>query len=177
MDRRDFAQLLPALLAAAALPAAAHGQQTTAQQGTMDHPVMGTPTAGPPNGNKPKGAVTLPNIPSGVYTPGGSYGTLAKRTSHRYVLGMLTAGNIQLEIHETIQEPGALHEPSDKHLHNEIWMVKEGVCELTINGVTRRMNAGDIGLVNAGDYHYVRNAGNTQCTYFVVTLGPPEQYT
>jgi mannose-6-phosphate isomerase-like protein (cupin superfamily) len=89
---------------------------------------------------------------------------------------MLTAGNIQLEMHETIQEPGALHEPTDKHLHNEIWFVQKGTCELTINGVTRRMNPGDVGLVCAGDLHYIRNAGDTQCTYFVVTLGPPEQY-
>lgn len=172
MDRRQFSQLLPALLAATALLPEAAAQQ----QGTMDHPVMGQPTPGPDNGNKPKGAVTLPDIASSVYTPGASYGSLAKRKSHRYVLGMLKAGDIQLEIHETIQEPGALHEPTDKHLHNEIWLVKEGVCELTINGVTRRMNAGDIGIVNAGDFHYVRNAGSTQCTYFVVTLGPPEQY-
>jgi len=175
MDRRDFAQLLPTLLAATTLlPETIAAQQ---QAGTMDHPAAGTPTPGPPNGDKPKGAVALPVIHSSVYTPGAAYGSLPKRQSHRYVLGMLSAGNIQLEIHETIQEPGAVHEPTDKHLHNEIWLVKEGTAELTINGVTRRMNAGDIGIVTAGDLHYVRNAGNTQCTYFVVTLGPPEQYT
>jgi mannose-6-phosphate isomerase-like protein (cupin superfamily) len=174
MDRREFVTLLPALLAATALyPEAAHAQQA----GTMDHPVMGEPTPGPQNGNKPKGDVPLPILVSGVYTPGAGYGSLPKRKSHRYMLGMLKAGNIQLELHETIQEPGALHEASEKHLHNELWFVKEGTCELTINGVTRRMNPGDVGLVTAGDYHYIRNAGNTQCTYFVVTLGPPEQYT
>jgi mannose-6-phosphate isomerase-like protein (cupin superfamily) len=173
MDRREFSALLPALLAATALLPEARGQQV----GTMDHPVMGTPTEGPPNGDKPKGHVTLPVLASGVYTPGAGYGTLPKRKSHRYMLGTLKAGNIQLEMHETIQEPGAVHEPTDKHLHNEVWFVKEGVCELTINGVTRRMNPGDVGLVCAGDYHYIRNAGDGQCTYFVVTLGPPEEYT
>ena len=175
MERREFAALLPALLAATAALAAdplAAGQTA----GTMDHPVHGEPTPGPPNGNKPKGDVTLPVIHSGVYTPGGGYGSLAKRTSHRYVLGTLTAGGIQLEIHETTQEPGALHEPTDKHLHNEIWLVREGTCELTINGVTRQMRTGDIGIVTAGDLHYVRNSGDTQCTYFVVTLGPHEIY-
>lgn len=179
MDRREFSTLLPALLAAAALLPESATAQTPAQQqtGTMDNPVMGTPTPGPPNGNKPKGAVTLPTIVSGVYQPGASYGSLAKRTSHRYLLGTLKAGNIQLEMHETIQEPGALHEPTDKHLHNEIWLVREGTCELTINGVTRRMEIGDVGVVTAGDLHYVRNAGTTQCTYFVVTLGPSEQYS
>jgi mannose-6-phosphate isomerase-like protein (cupin superfamily) len=176
MHRREFASLLPALIAATALfPDAATGQ-TQEPAGDMEHPVMGSPTPGPVNGNKPKGEAKLPELVSGVYTPGGGYGSLAKRKSHRYMLGMLKAGNIQLEIHETIQEAGALHEPTDKHLHNEIWLVKEGTCELTINGVTRRMNAGDVGLVCAGDLHYVRNAGTTSCTYFVVTLGPPERY-
>ena len=148
MDRRDFTQLLPALFAASALLPAELGAQQTSAPGTMDHPVMGDPTPGPATGNKPRGDVTLARIASGVYTPGGGYGSLPKRISHRYVLGMLEAGNIQLEIHETIQEPGA----------------------------TRRMVAGDIGLVNAGDYHYIRNAGDGQCTYFVVTLGPHEVY-
>jgi mannose-6-phosphate isomerase-like protein (cupin superfamily) len=170
MDRRQFTALIPALLSATAL---AQSQQT----GTMQHPVMGAARPGPPNGDKPKGAVTLPTLASGVYTPGAGYGSLPKRKSHRYLLGMLKAGDIQLEMHETIQEPGALHEPTDKHLHNEIWCVREGTCELTINGVSRIMHPGDIGLVCAGDLHYIRNAGETQCAYFVVTLGPPEQYT
>lgn len=172
MDRREFAALLPALLASSALSA----QQTGSPTGTMDHPVMGTPTPGPPNGNKPKGAVTLPSLESGVYTPGAGYGSLPKRKSHRYLLGMLNAGNIQLECHETIQEVGALHEPDETHLHNELWFVQQGQCELTIHGVTRTMNPGDVGLVTAGNHHYIRNSGDTQCTYFVVTLGPPEQY-
>ena len=138
---------------------------------------MAAPPPGAPNGNKPKGAVALPAVASSVYTPGPGYGSQPGHTSHRYVLGMLKAGNIQLEIHESSQEPGAAHEAVDKHLHNEIWLMQEGTCELTINGVTRRMGPGDIGIVNAGDLHYVRNAGSTRCTYFVVTLGPPEQYT
>ena len=174
MDRRQFTEALPALIAALTLlPQTASAQQSS----TMDHPSMGQPQPGPDNGNKPKGAVTLPFIASNVYTPGAGYGSLPRRTSHRYVLGTLKAGNIQLEIHETIQEPGAEHEPTDKHLHNEIWLVREGTAELTINGITRRMSAGDIGIVTAGDLHYVRNAGPGRCAYFVVTLGPPEQYT
>ena len=171
MDRREFASLLPALLAATALlPEPVSAQQAA---GDMDHPTMGTSTEGP-GGNKPKGV--LPDLVSGVYTPGPGYGSLPKRTSQRYFVGMLKAGNIQVEIHETHQEVGAKHEPVDKHLHNEIWLVREGVCELTTNGVTRRMSAGDVGLCCAGDLHYVRNAGDVPCTYFVVTLGPPEQY-
>jgi mannose-6-phosphate isomerase-like protein (cupin superfamily) len=90
---------------------------------------------------------------------------------------MLTAGNIQIEMHETRQEPGAPHEPIGTHLHNEIWLVREGTCELMTNGVVRTMRAGDVGLCCAGDTHWVRNAGDTPCQYFVVTVGPPEPRT
>jgi mannose-6-phosphate isomerase-like protein (cupin superfamily) len=172
MDRREFAAIVPRLLAAVALMPEAVAQQVPT--GDMEHPVMGQSTPGPASGAKPKGA--LPELVSGVYTPGAGYGSLPKRKSHRYLVGMLKAGNIQIEMHETIQEVGALHEPTEKHLHNEIWLVREGLCELTTNGVTRRMGPGDVGLCCAGDYHYIRNAGETQCTYFVVTVGPPEAY-
>ena len=169
MDRRIFAQLLPALLAAAAVPA----ELARAEEMPQEQTTTGAPTIGP-GGAKPKGE--LATLVSGVYTPGEPYGSLPKRKSNRYLLGMLKAGNIQLEVHETRQEVGALHEPIDKHLHNEMWLVREGVCELTTNGVTRRMQAGDVGLCCAGDLHYIRNAGDTPCIYFVVTLGPPERY-
>lgn len=168
MDRREFSTLLP-LLAAALLPDAAHAQEPT-PTGTMDHPIMGKPTPGSP---KPSGP--LPELISGVYTPSPLSGTpTSPRRSQSYLAGILKAGNIQCEMHETHQEVGAVHEPTGKHLHSEIWLVREGICELTTNGVTRRMGPGDVGLCCAGDLHYVANAGDTPCTYFVVTVGPPE---
>jgi mannose-6-phosphate isomerase-like protein (cupin superfamily) len=164
-SRRDFAALLPALLAATTLlPEAAQAQQDS------DHPTRGEPTLG---FGKPK-AGDLPIIVSGVYTPSQNGGMKAGHESHSYLAGMLKAGNIQIEMHESIQEPGAVHEPVGKHLHSEIWCVKEGVCELMTNGVIRTMHAGDVGICCAGDQHYIRNAGDTRCTYFVVTVGPPE---
>ena len=98
-------------------------------------------------------------LSSGTFSPGPSYGSLAKRVSHRYLIGMLLAGNIRLEMHETIQEPGALHEPVDTHKHNEIWLVQRGSAVLFINGVEHRMEAGDVGLVTAGDKHWVKECG------------------
>jgi len=151
MDRREFATFIPALLAAATLlPDTASAQQPT----TTEHPAR-------------------PEIISGVYPPGPATGS-GGRTGHRYLSGMLKAGNIQIEMHETNQEPGTPHEAIGHHLHNEIWLVREGTCELTTNGVTRRMVAGDVGICCAGDLHYVANAGDTPCSYFVVTVGPPE---
>ncbi|WP_229739366.1 cupin domain-containing protein [Edaphobacter dinghuensis] len=146
MDRRQFATLLPALLAcSAAMPESAVAQSN------------------------------LPVLQSGVFPPeppktGGSQ----ERVSRHYVAGMLKAGNLRLEMHETTQAVGAPHEPIGTHLHNELWLVREGTVELMTNGVTRKMVAGDVGICVAGDKHFIKNVGDTPATYFVVTVGPPE---
>jgi quercetin dioxygenase-like cupin family protein len=147
MDRREFAALLPALLASSALmPESVEAQ-----------------TAG------------LPVIESGVYKPSASKaGSQEGHSSSRYLAGMLKAGNIRLEMHESIIQPGAEHEPVGTHLHSEIWLVREGTAELTTNGVARTMGAGDVGICCAGDKHFISNTSDKPVTYFVVTVGPPE---
>jgi mannose-6-phosphate isomerase-like protein (cupin superfamily) len=148
MDRREFGTLLPALLAFGTVGAAeAKGQEKTAG---------------------------LPVIESGVYRPGDPHGSVPERMSRGYLTGLLKAGNVRLEMHETTQEVGAPHEAVGTHLHNELWLVREGTVELTTNGVARRMIAGDVGICVAGDKHFVANVGDTKATYFVVTVGPIE---
>src|ERR1700687_5156276 len=142
MDRREFAALVPALLACGALM------------------------------RERAGAETLPMLESGIFKPGpAKSGSVPKRTSQRYTSGVLKAGNIRLEMHETTQEVGGPHEPIDTHLHNEIWLVRQGTLELTTNGVARRLEAGDVGICVAGDKHYIQNVGDTPAVDFVVTLG------
>lgn len=147
MDRREFAGLLPGLLAAAAvLP-----EGVEAQSGA------------------------LPTIESGVYKPSArKAGSLAGHSSARYLAGMLKAGNIRLEMHESTIQPGAQHEPVGTHLHSEIWLVREGTAELTTNDVAKTMVAGDVGICCAGDKHFISNTSDKPVTYFVVTVGPPE---
>jgi quercetin dioxygenase-like cupin family protein len=147
MDRREFAVLLPALLAGSTLMP----ESVAAQGGTM------------------------PVIESDVYKPSpAKAGSMAGHSSSRYLSGMLKAGNIRLEMHESTIEPGAQHEAVGTHLHSEIWLVREGTGELTTNGVARTMVAGDVGICVAGDKHFIANTSNKPVTYFVVTVGPPE---
>jgi quercetin dioxygenase-like cupin family protein len=152
MDRREFATLLPALLAGSALmPASVEGQ------------------------SNPAGS-DLPVIESGVYKPTTpKAGSQEGHTSSHYLMGMLKAGDIRLEMHESTIQPGAAHEPVGTHLHSEIWLVREGAGELTTNGVAKKMVAGDVGICIAGDKHFIANTSNAPVTYFVVTVGPPEQ--
>jgi quercetin dioxygenase-like cupin family protein len=147
MDRREFAALLPAMLAGSVLaPGSLEAQ----------------------NGS-------LPLIESGVYKPTPpKNGSQEGHSSSHYLMGMLKAGNIRLEMHESTIQPGAQHEPVGTHLHNEIWLVRDGTAELTTNGVARTMVAGDVGICVAGDKHFIANASDKPVTYFVVTVGPPE---
>ena len=86
----------------------------------------------------------------------------------------MLAANLRLEAHETVIEPGAPPEETRKHLHNEIWLMKEGTVELWAEGKSHSMQAGDLGLVVAGGMHYVKNIGTTRASYFVLAVGPPE---
>jgi len=148
MDRREFTGMMPALLALTVMGCnEAQGQAKSA---------------------------ALPVLASGVYKPGPAKVAGEKRTSHAYLTGMLTAGNLRLEMHETTQEAGAPHEAIGTHLHNEIWLVREGTVQLTTNGVARKLEAGDVGICVAGDKHFIENIGDTKASYFVVTVGPPE---
>jgi mannose-6-phosphate isomerase-like protein (cupin superfamily) len=161
MDRREFASMVPALLAMTAL------MQAKAQ--SVDSAASGSTG----KDSKPV-QKALKQLSSGTFKPGPAYGTLPKRLSHRYMVGMLEAGDIRLEMHETIQEIGADHEPVEILKHNEIFLVQRGVASLFLNGTEHRLEAGDVGLVCVGDTHWVKNIGDTELAYFVVSLGPRE---
>lgn len=161
MDRREFASMVPALLAMTALVQAkgqSAGSAVIGSAGKDAKPVQ----------------KELKQLPSGIFKPGPAYGTLPKRISHRYMVGMLEAGDIRLEMHQTVQEIGAEHEPVETLKHNEIFLVQRGVASLFLNGTEHRMEAGDVGLVCVGDTHWVKNIGDSDLAYIVVSLGPRE---
>jgi quercetin dioxygenase-like cupin family protein len=151
MDRREFAAFLPNLLVSSALiPECVEGQSSSSVS-------------------------SLPLIESAVYKPTPpKAGSQVGHTSSHYLTGLLKAGDIRLEMHESTIQPGAAHEPVGTHLHSEIWLVREGTAELTTNGVARKMVAGDVGICIAGDKHFIANSSDAPVTYFVVTVGPPE---
>jgi quercetin dioxygenase-like cupin family protein len=150
MDRREFAALLPVLAASALMPEKAEGQSSSLVS-------------------------SLPVIESGVYKPSlPKAGAQEGHTSSHYLTGLLKAGDIRLEMHESTIQAGATHEPVGTHLHSEIWLVREGTAELTTNGVAKKMVAGDVGICIAGDQHFIANTSDAPVTYFVVTVGPPE---
>ncbi len=120
------------------------------------------------------GGPGLKQLASGIFKPGAVKHGQQGHASQAFTTGMLAAGNIRLEMHESVQQPGAPHEAVGTHKHSEIWYVTRGVATLYIEGVEHRMEAGEVGLVCAGDTHWIANAGETELAYFVITVGPPE---
>ncbi len=156
LNRRHFAGMLVG--AAALVAAKAEGQ-------------VAAPAAA---GAAPVQAHALKTLTSGIFRPQPGKGMQGGHESHSFLSGLLTAGNIHLEMHQSIQAVGAPHEAVGTHTHSEIWLVQRGAATLYLNGTEHTLQAGDVGLCCAGDEHWIANKGDTELAYCVVTVGAPE---
>ena len=112
------------------------------------------------------------SLPSTMYP----YDKLPVQTSNgaqfRAVLkGKLATGE-SLEVHETTLPPGGAPHPPHHHLHSEMWLIREGTVELTVNGTRFLLGPGSVGFVHSNDEHGIHNPGPAPATYFVVAIGP-----
>jgi mannose-6-phosphate isomerase-like protein (cupin superfamily) len=143
VTRRELCSMLPAVLIPAILPSTASaGQQEKAMPSAM-YPFD-------------KLVVHSPNEGAQI----------------RPVLkGKLATGE-SLEVHETMLPPGGAPHPAHHHEHSEMWLIREGTVELTVNGTSYSLGPGSIGFVHSNDEHGIKNIGTAPASYFVVAIGP-----
>lgn len=85
--------------------------------------------------------------------------------------GKLATGE-SVEVHETTLPPGSAPHPPHHHPHSEMWLIREGTVDITVNNMTTRLGPGSVGFVRSNDEHGIKNVGLTPATYFVVAIGP-----
>ena len=142
LTRRELCALFPAALIPAMVPAAATAEDETKV------------------------------LPSAMYP-------FEKLTPHksnaaeiRAVLkGKLATGE-SVEVHETTLPPGGMPHPLHRHVHTEMWLIREGTVELTVEGKSAQMGPGSVGFVRSNEEHGIKNVGTIAATYYVVAIGP-----
>lgn len=90
----------------------------------------------------------------------------------RHILkGKLATGE-SVEVHESTLPPNGFPHPPHHHAHSEMWLIREGTVQLTINGSTHVLGPGGLGFVRSNEEHGIRNVGTTTANYYVVAIGP-----
>ena len=143
MTRREMCLLLPAVM----LPAtAAPLTEASEQDGSL------------PSAGYPFETLVVKTAPSGAQTRAIFKGKLATGES--------------IETHATTLPSGAMPHPPHHHVHSEMFFMREGTLDLTVNGKTYPLGPGAVGFVRSNEEHGVKNVGTTPANYFVVAVGP-----
>jgi quercetin dioxygenase-like cupin family protein len=120
----------------------------------------------------PELAADIPVLPSAMYP----FDKMTPRPSGTASIcdvlkGKLVTGE-SVEVHQTTLPTNAMPHPPHRHAHSEMWLIREGTVELTVEGKTTQMGPGSVGFVRSNDEHGIRNVGAAAATYFVVAIGP-----
>jgi len=112
-----------------------------------------------------------PSLPTAMYP----FDRLPVHTSSTAVTRAVLKGKLStgesVEVHETTLPPGAAPHPPHRHTHSEMWLIREGTVDITVNDTNTRLGPGSVGFVRSNDEHGIKNVGLVPATYFVVAIG------
>ena len=87
---------------------------------------------------------------------------------HTEVLDSPTVTFLRLESHITRLNPGESTTPRNRDPGDELFVVKSGLVEATLNGIAHRAGAGFLFYVAPNDERTMRNVGQGPCSYQVI---------
>ncbi|HEY6292732.1 MAG TPA: cupin domain-containing protein [Terriglobia bacterium] len=112
-----------------------------------------------------------PPLPSKVYRFEALPVETTGQNQFRAVLEGTTHEGCRVALHETDLGPGAAPHPPHHHAHEEVFLIREGTLEVTINGQSSSFGPGSVAYIASNDQHSIRNTGQTHAQYFVLELG------
>lgn len=89
----------------------------------------------------------------------------------RAVLNGKTHSGFEIELHETRLAAGARPHPPHHHVHEELFLIREGTLDVTLAGKTTQIGPGSVAYVASNVEHGIRNVGSSYAQYFVIALG------
>jgi quercetin dioxygenase-like cupin family protein len=89
---------------------------------------------------------------------------------HKTAFDSPTVTFLRLESHVTILNPGESTTPGNRDPGDEIFVVKSGAVEATLNGNTHVAKAGSLFYVAPNDARTMRNPGTESCSYQVIKV-------
>jgi quercetin dioxygenase-like cupin family protein len=116
-------------------------------------------------------------LASGAVLPAQAYpfGELPTRREgenvFRPVLEGETHSGYDIELHETELAPGGRPHPPHRHVHEEIFLIRQGELDVMIAGKTTRLGPGSVAYIASNVEHGIHNAGRGAAEYFVLALG------
>ena len=154
MSRRDMLGVFAALGVMAAVAGVAEGQQTPAT------------ALLPKGGDFPADKSRVFRFSEMPVTPNANGGA-----GRAVIHGTLPTGEY-VECHETMLPPGKMPHPPHKHPNTEFVLIREGKVEYEMDGVKQApVGPGDVIFTASNVMHGMKNVGETNALYFVVSVG------
>jgi mannose-6-phosphate isomerase-like protein (cupin superfamily) len=91
--------------------------------------------------------------------------------THPIVDGKSSTTGYEIESHATSLDPGKMPHPPHRHAHDEMFIIRSGVVELTLNGEPHRLGPGSVALASNNDEHGIKNVGTEVAEYVIVAMG------